>query len=327
MSAEHDSSAPGSAPQPLALGPTDAFAPIFLIGCPRSGTTMLASLLEHTPWGIPYETQFVTKYFHRLERYGLLSERANMKRLLKDILAERAVLQWELNLDLDDFCDGLDEPTYACLANALCRLAPDRTSAVAWGDKTPHYVLDLDVIEQLFPQSKIIVIVRDGRDAALSMLKTTWGPRNIVSCARYWARCHQGGPVAERLMQAGRLQTVRYEDLLQNPQPELSRLLDFLGADDDRQAIMAAIPTVRKDNSNKWRQQMSPKQTERFEQIAASVLEAHGYETSFNEAPLGLLTEVAYWLHEKSAHAWYLFKLNVIEGIQIRYFGKQPFVD
>lgn len=173
--------------QAIAEGRRDTrYPPIFVVGCPRSGTTMLANLLDRTPWGWPFETHFVVKYFRRLANYEPLTERANLVRLARAILAERVGTQWEIDLgrpiDVDQLIDTLAEPTYACLVDALCRRSPDRTAPESWGDKTPQYVLDLDVVTTLFPDSKIILM--DVMWRCLCWVETgapgTWRPAHVT---------------------------------------------------------------------------------------------------------------------------------------------------
>ena len=95
-------------------------APVFVVGCPRSGTTMLAGLLNESPWGGGFETQFIPRYWRKLARYGDLSERSNCTRLVRDILSERPVMQWKLNLDPDEFFSSLDSFEYAHIVDRLC---------------------------------------------------------------------------------------------------------------------------------------------------------------------------------------------------------------
>ena len=72
--------------------------PIFIIGCPRSGTSLLARFLEPTIYGAPIETHFITKYKKKLSNYGELENFENFNKLLNDILKERPVMQWKINI-------------------------------------------------------------------------------------------------------------------------------------------------------------------------------------------------------------------------------------
>ena len=307
------------------------YPPIFVVGCPRSGTTMLASLLEQTPWGWPFETHFLIKYYHRLSAYEPLNERSNMLRLAQTIMAERVGQQWMIDLDhdldLENIVDGLAAPTYACLVDALCSHSPDRTAAESWGDKTPQYVLELDVIRALFPDSKIMLIVRDGRDVALSLLGRDWGPRNMATCAELWRQCHGPNELADELASRGQLIKLKYEHMLQDPKGELERVLDFLGVHERREEILAGVKAVDAANADKWRTQLSPNQLRVFESVAGETLSLHDYPRACQAARLSWLESLGYQIHEKLSLAWHLFRINIVDTVMIKFFGKQPFAD
>jgi len=95
-------------------------SPIFVIGCPRSGTTMLSRLLNFSSYGAPVETHFIPKYYKKLQLYGNLVERNNFIKLINDILCERPVMQWKLNLNIDSFLNEINEYKYSEIVSKLC---------------------------------------------------------------------------------------------------------------------------------------------------------------------------------------------------------------
>lgn len=301
--------------------------PLFLLGCPRSGTTMLAGLLEHTPWGAPFETHFITRYHDRLSQYGDLAVHANRTRLLRDILGERPVMQLELDIDPDAFTADPETASLAVMADRLCRQAVASTGQASWGDKTPEYILHLETISTLFPDSRVIFIMRDGRDVGLSLMERSWGPNNLPTSADYWARCNEWRPIHERMKNDGMLFPVHYEDLLREPRATLERLLDWLALEEGRDAILAQADQIRRGNHDKWRTRMSARNIERFERIAGDTLERLGYERTHPQTGLNALEKAYFALHDRAHLAWHLFYSNVIEGIAIRFFGKKPFAD
>ena len=290
---------------------------------------MLAGLLSETDWGAPFETHFITKYCARLKRYEPLATSGNMQRLLRHICSERVVRQWwDLDtLDVREFCASLEEPTISCLIDTFCRLRKRKHSSLSWGDKTPHYVLNLEVLAPLFPESKFIIIVRDGRDVALSLLEKPWGPKNIAACAQYWVSCVQRRPVYTELEAAGRLVTIRYEDLLTHPESELERVLDCLNVTERRQDIISSVARIDRKNMNKWRSKMSSHQQAVFQQIAGDALVTQGYEVDANAPAVGSLQMAWYSVHQRIVHFAHLVYANTIEVFMIKFMGKQPFAD
>ena len=128
--------------------------PIFIVGCPRSGTTLVSELLEGSSWGSPVETHFIPKYFRRLGRYGSLDDRARFTKLVRAILRERPVMQWRLDIDPDHLYRIIETRDYRTIVDTICRLRFERLGKSSWGDKTPHYVFDLDVLASALPSAR-----------------------------------------------------------------------------------------------------------------------------------------------------------------------------
>lgn len=306
---------------------TSSPPPVFVVGCPRSGTTMLSGLLRNTPWGAPFETHFITKYFSQLPNYGDLSEFANFRRLMRNILSERPVQQWRLEVDIAAFHKSLESFAYGHIVDQLCRLHTAREGFTSWGDKTPFYVNHLDVIHALFPESRIIHIVRDGRDVALSLMRKEWGPANVYTCAQLWKQCNTQQSICHRLAESGLYHVVRYEDLLDEPQHELSTVLDFLGEPYQADLLSDLTAGVKRTNYDKWRTELTPRQIAVFESVAGGELEEFGYQLEGPSTTLDPGTKLGYLAHDRLKHARHLLYANVVEPFQIRFLAKDPFGD
>lgn len=188
---------------------------IFILGAPRSGTTFLSGLLRFTRYGRPVESHFITKYYRKLEIYGDLSKKRNFEKLLNDILSERPVQQWKIKLDLNEFYKKISPNlTYGNIVDNLLLKRPNLSSLDSWGDKTPHYLGNVEDIVELFPNAKFIYIIRDGRDVALSLLRKPWGPANTIACAKYWSELNRKSSTIETLEKNGQLLKINYEKLL-----------------------------------------------------------------------------------------------------------------
>jgi hypothetical protein len=301
--------------------------PIFILGCPRSGTTVLASLLNNTGYGRPVETHFITKYFKKLESYGDISVKRNFSCLMKDILAERPVMQWKLGIDIEEFYSELDNFSFGHIVDQICMKMAGKKGNEVWGDKTPRYILDLDIIYKLFPDSKYFYIIRDGRDVALSLLEREWGPENILDCAELWKAHNAERAALDEIDGKGHLYVIRYEDLLDNAENIVPEIYEFLDVEYDKGEVSRLAGTVKKGNYNKWKKRMSPGQVRIFENVSADTLKRFGYETSYEERPITGFIKCFYTLHRMLFRAKYLFKINVIDGIKIKYFDKEPFAD
>jgi hypothetical protein len=164
-----------------------------------------------------------------------------------------------------------------------------------WADKTPHYVHHVDHLLQVWPDARFVILVRDGRDVALSLKRMPFGPNNAWAAAQWWARGIRAGRRAAADHPEAVL-TVRYEDVASAPRTEVPRICDFLGVayhDDmlalekvDRSKIVSDqaswFPTIFEGITTgavgRWRTEMSARDQRIFSALAGDELAAHGYE-------------------------------------------------
>jgi hypothetical protein len=96
------------------------------------------------------------------------------------------------------------------------------------GEKTPpniHYVL---AILKMFPNARIINIVRDPRDVVNSLLAVPWASTSVFGNVRRWQQCVRLHLKYSQSLPEHTYTSVRYEDLISHPEEELKRLCDFL---------------------------------------------------------------------------------------------------
>lgn len=301
--------------------------PVFVLGCPRSGTTLLAEFLAPTRFGVPVETHFITKYARLETTYGDLSVRGNFDRLVNDILAERPVMQWRLAADREALWAAHGQQSYAEIVDRICMLRTAPMGKSSWGDKTPHYILDVARLDALFPEAKFVVIVRDGRDVALSLLEKSWGPGNLYACAQYWKACHADTPALARLRARGQLCEVRYEDLLDDPRSVVARVYAFLDEPFAEAALRPLLESVRPANRDKWKTRLTPAEIRLFEHVAAGTLARFGYASTHQERGVGVVSRAWFRLHDKLHTLSHLVRTNTVDALRIRYFGMEPFAD
>ncbi len=110
-------------------------------------------------------------------------------------------------------------------------------------DKTPKYVYHIQEILELFPEAKVINIVRDPRDVLLSQ-KNMWKShifihkRSLRTIFRAWANYHPittsmvwntAVRAAERFSQDKRVYSIKFEDILLEPEKEIQNMCSFIG--------------------------------------------------------------------------------------------------
>jgi hypothetical protein len=278
----------------MATHPSDT-APFFIVGFQRSGTTLLKLMLNaHPNLAVPNETAFISDFFQKRDEYGDLAFEANARRMLADIAESRFVRKGKL---IDDVEGILKRPrgSYADLVDAIFTQYAAARGKTRWGEKTPGQEMCIDVLNSLFPSCRIIHIVRDGRDVALSLRRVSWGTSDLPRVAADWrwrttvAR-KVGGVLNERYCE------VRYEDLVHEPRAHLERICTFLGEQFDERMLdywrtaaeelpqssrewdKSALepPDVSKVFS--WRTKMPRSDQLIFDRIAGPALDLFGYE-------------------------------------------------
>ena len=101
----------------------------------------------------------------------------------------------------------------------------------------------------------------------------------------------------------------------------------FLGEAYDETEMHKLISGIKQGNYNKWKSTMTRYQVKLFESAAANTLKRFGYETSYEEKAVSEFTAAVYRFHEACMKIKFLFKINVIDGIKIRFMGKEPFAE
>lgn len=201
--------------------------PVFVAGIERSGTSLMYALLASHPSVAMTRRTNLWRYFYN--RYGDLGRPANLERCLASMMRYKRlqVLKPDPRRIRDEF--GLGEPTYGRLISLLVAHHLERTGKPRWGDKslnTEHYVED---VFKVFPDAKILHMVRDPRDRYASV-RTRWGKRRGgvgVGIAMWLASVNLAWRNQQRY--PSRYKIVRYETLAADPERSLRDICAFIG--------------------------------------------------------------------------------------------------
>jgi hypothetical protein len=206
---------------------------VLIGGCPRSGTTLLRSMLDsHPSLAIPRETRFVIEAWDRRPRFGDLKEAENRRRLAKWIF-NRKKKTWSdrLGLDPKQAVEHLVQapPTLGSLLATGFVMHAEGRGKPRWGDKRPTYAARMEVIWSLFPSAQFVNVIRDPRACAASMRKLGWYKGSIVPAVEIWLRSIRSVDSWRRRLATDQLVDARFEDLVSNPEDELVRIAEFAG--------------------------------------------------------------------------------------------------
>ena len=284
----------------------------FVVGVPRSGTTLLRLMLDaHSQLAIPPETHFLPKLIRACQE-ELDADRDGRRRALELMTGHR---RWpDFGLDPADVearlqGEGLLEPAEACRAFYGAYAA--KHSKRRWGEKTPQYVKTMKRIGGALPEAHFIHLIRDGRDVALSILDVSWGPSTIEDAAVQWTS--QVRRARRKSRSLAHYNEVRYEGLVADPEPIVRRICEFaklpfepemlayherasermsavardLELGGGREGISASerasqhalvSEAPRSERAGRWREEMDAADVAIYESIAGPTLVELGYE-------------------------------------------------
>src|ERR1043165_1006163 len=206
--------------------------PIFILGVPRSGTTLLRTILDahpaiasgpETPWLGGHQPRSLMSLWTTLREEG-----------------------WGY---CKSFNMGREVPTEA--ARAFLSVLMDRYAAARgkrrWAEKTPDNALHVDFLTELFPEAKFVHLVRDGLDVAMStsvvaphrkgissFLEQTLGfgpdapplPNSPFAALLRW---HHWNNLIRKSLTGRQTFTLGYERLVTEPEPTVRGLMEFIG--------------------------------------------------------------------------------------------------
>mgnify|MGYP001825732367 CR=1 FL=1 len=212
---------------------TEQEIPIFfIVGRPRSGTTLLRTLLDaHPNVIVPPECQFIINLY---PKYGMIRnwKRKHLENFYKELLSQWLFNLWPLEKDelLDKLllCEG--ENTYA----GVCKVVYSSYQSVfqhdeimALGDKNPGYTIYTEKLLKIFPEAKFIHIVRDYRDNFVSIKNVDFElPYISLTTAKWKIFLKRFRKAADR--HPGTHLELRYEDLVSKPEKEFNAVCSFL---------------------------------------------------------------------------------------------------
>ena len=285
--------------------------PIFIVGAPRSGTTLLTSFVaSHKNIYSGAETQFFNKI-------GLGS--AELKRALKEdewpdkaiaLMQKKLTLSGQSVLELygkstQDLHDFLSErsPSVGAMLESIVSQKGNGNSERRWLEKTPNHLQYVSEILNYFPDAKVILIHRDLRASASSIPKLPWASNSILENAALISSWFEK---VDEYKEIDRVLFVSYEMLVRDCDNELKKVFDFIherfdsrvinreSADDIttnnepwKEDIRGSITT---SNIGKWKTSLSQELITQLEAVCGKILQKLGYEltTSNKFEPLQL---------------------------------------
>ena len=259
-------------------------------------------LAAHSVFDCGPETHFLSRWSHmaRSERDHILDpadwpERATAYVTSLQLGKKPVYPMYDLQPEEIRAWLAVRPPSLAAMLESLTAQRAGRRGARRWVEKTPRHLEVPELIAETWPGARIVRIVRDPRDAAVSLTKVPFGTPSLLTNLSVLARMNEAA--ADFYRQSDQAMTVRYEDLVAKPERELRRICQFVGVDyevrmlEDRSGATGvaaahewwkgdATGPLDQSRSGRWVDEMPPQVQHYAALNLGPMLEEHGYATA-----------------------------------------------
>lgn len=250
--------------------PTSEMEVVFIVGVPRSGTTLLKTLL------VAHSDLAGTAY----ESSGLFRIRDFCSYHMGEFTREQLAEIMATHRPLVNVFEAISSEL---LERQQARLFVDKLTVQSWR---------LRFVAKHFPRAKFVLIVRDGRDCLCSARnhENVLQSETVRQFATYWNRCLK---VTRKSVPEEQLHVLKYEALTDTPQDTLGSLMDFIGYPFQEEQLDPSIyqPSISRHSPNhknlggpisvssiqRWRRDLDESSQQLFLDIAQDELTRYGY--------------------------------------------------
>ncbi|MDP4281967.1 MAG: sulfotransferase [Bacteroidota bacterium] len=292
----------------------------FILGRPRSGTTLLRTLFDaHPNVKIPIEYPFFFYLYSRYRKQGKIHYEDALN-LFEELRTQKVFNQRYfdyLKLDetaflesLKNYKEGLSPMNFYKLVNYHSGSMFPKEDILWIGDKNPIYSIYPKKLAKLFPDAKFICITRDYRDNFVSMRKFEFEALNTFLLSYRWKYVVRLA-LKMRKKYPDRFRIIKYEDLVSDPAKHVPELCEYLSLPyhsevmdfyTKKAEVPAYIPEemlmkyhksltepINKNKIDLWKKELTPKQIRQMDFTVGKLADKMGYERQFKSFAPGLV--------------------------------------
>ncbi len=280
----------------------------FILSNPRSGSSLLRVICDsHEKMTVPPECGFIEWWYSKYKDWSIEDNSNRLAEFCNDLKSSRKFETWDFDFSYFKKIIKEEEPKNYAELSALVHISYGMQrdkKLFAWGNKNNYFIHNTDPINQLYPTSKFIFIVRDGRDVATSYLALQHLnsdspykpnlPTKLDLIAKEWNENNL--KVADFLssIKEDRVLQLRYEDLVMNMASECYNICSFLGIPFDpgmleyyklnlepKETLDWKKKTLKKPDKltiGKYKDILNKEEEQLFNEIAEEGLKKFGYE-------------------------------------------------
>jgi hypothetical protein len=286
-------------------------SPIFVVGAPRSGTTLTAKIIgAHPALFMPGETHFFEDVFPLREQLGQPGTQEGASRIAEKLMTLYGRYnepEDQARLETIFSCDSLTQEIFAnCtdyehVLTLFMTRQMERDSKQIWGNNAPRDIFSVADIARFYPTAKVILCVRDPRDF-LGSYKGKWRATNKPEVERLqqlyhpvvtsllWSASNKQRSVIETLFPPENVFLSPYERLVGSPEDALTGLCTFLGVDYDADMLNVDFSnssvTTESDKRifstsvGQWTRRLSNEELWICQKLCGRLMQRFGYEPS-----------------------------------------------
>lgn len=283
-------------------------SPLFIVGVPRSGTTLLATILDqHTKIHVDKNALAlrICRIFKKSQKQSPLDQE---KKYIIDLLKKdsRLVKYFSLNQHKKN------ESIIQFINIQLKNIAKSNNKEI-YVDKSPDAVEELEYLLSIFPSTKILALNRDPRANIKSLIQRQYLTLELASLK--WREYNQKLLAIQKWIGDERFIFIPYEGLVEHPKSTIKKVCDFLNIEFEES--MVELHKIEHLNNPKayvqnkfdsskiqdWKDKMSYKDIEFIESICFFPMNALGYTTTLTEAKARNPSYFQYWKW-RVANSW-----------------------
>jgi hypothetical protein len=268
--------------------------PVLVGGTGRSGSTVVGHLLDHhrdLTLTRPMEVRFITGNDGIVDALTVAMKKPGSKKALDaaKLAADRIRSRWferaehvglhtAIPFDLlegwveqyvDNFSDDPQAASQRLVYDVMAEVAHS-VGATRWVDTTPANARKADRVELIYPDSKVIIVTRDGRDVAASFVQQTFGPDDVFQALEQWEQRMLRAHRAELASRPGRVMSIELIDLVAlDREASIGRICAFLDVDVDPGMVDWFNMHVTPENAHvgRWRNQFDPTTADQIDEF------------------------------------------------------------